>query len=107
MNKHQRLIDDLAATGTGTMKCFGSSMLPLLENPSLCTYRKQQGYAVGDIVFCKVNGRFIDAHKIVKVGADGRYLIANNRGHENGWTRTVYGRVIEAAGASGVRRFGA
>jgi len=105
MNKYQRLIEDLAATGTGTMKCYGSSMLPILENPSLCTYRRQERYAVGDIVFCKVNGRFIDAHKIVKLGPDGRCLIANNRGHENGWTRIVYGRVVEATGAGGSRRF--
>ena len=81
------------------MKCHGSSMLPILEHPSTCTYHRQDTYAVGDIVFCKV------AHKITKVGADGRYLIANNRGHENGWTRTIYGRVVAAAGASGVRRF--
>lgn len=105
MSKHLRLIEELETTGTGTMKCHGSSMLPILENPSTCTYARQESYAVGDIVVCKVNGRFIDAHKVVKVGADGRYLIANNRGHENGWTRTVYGRVVEATGASGVRRF--
>jgi hypothetical protein len=105
MNKYQRLIEDLATTGTGKMKCHGSSMLPILENPSTCTYRRQDGYAVGDIVFCKVCGRFIDAHKIVKIGADGHYLIANNRGHENGWTHTVYGRVVAAEGASGTRTF--
>lgn len=105
MDKHQRLIEDLSTTGTGTMKCHGSSMLPILENPSTCTYRRQEAYAVGDIVFCKVNGRFIDAHKIVKIGADGRYLIANNRGHENGWTRTIFGRVVAASGATGTRTF--
>jgi hypothetical protein len=105
LSRHLKLIEVLQQTGTGTMKCHGSSMLPILENPSTCTYRRQDAYAVGDIVFCKVNGRFIDAHKIVKVGADGRFLIANNRGHENGWTRTIYGRVIEAAGASGIRDF--
>lgn len=105
MDKHQRLIEDLASTGTGTMKCHGSSMLPILENPSTCTYRRQDAYAVGDIVFCKVNGRFIDAHKIVKIGADGRYLIANNRGHENGWTRKIFARVVAASGATGTRTF--
>lgn len=101
MNKYSRLIADLAETGTGQMKCFGNSMRPILHNPSTCTYRKQESYKVGDIVFCKVRGRFIDAHKIVKIAQDGRYLIANNHGYENGWTATVYGRVIAAEGPPG------
>ena len=96
MNKYQRLIEDLERTGTGTMKCFGNSMKPILANPSTCTYRTLPEYRIGDIVFCKVKGRYIDAHKIVKIGVDGRYLIANNHGYENGWTRTVYGKVILA-----------
>lgn len=70
-------------------------MLPILTNPSTCTYRRQQDYRIGDIVFCKVKGRYIDAHKITARQGD-RYLISNNHGHDNGWTKTVYGRVIEA-----------
>lgn len=75
------------------MKCFGNSMLPILSNPSTCHYVKQEAYEVGDIVFCKVKGRYIDAHKITKIGADGRYMIANNHGYENGWTRNIFGKV--------------
>jgi hypothetical protein len=37
----------------------------------------QNAYEVGDIVFCKVGGRYIDAHKITKKADDGRYLISN------------------------------
>lgn len=106
MNKYQRLIADLQETGTGTMKCFGSSMLPILPNPSTCTYRTQDSYAVGDIVFCKVKGRFVDAHKITKIGADGKYMIANNRGWENGWTHAIYGKVILALDNNGVIHYG-
>lgn len=101
MNKYDRAIRELETLGSATMKCSGNSMLPILSNPSTCVYRRQERYAVGDIVFCKVKGRFIDAHLITRIAADGRYLIANNRGHENGWTSTVYGRVVEAIDKAG------
>jgi len=68
-------------------------MLPILTNPSFCTYVRQEDYNVGDIVFCRVKGRYIDAHKIT-AKSDGRWLISNNHGHDNGWTRQIYGRVI-------------
>ena len=76
------------------MKAFGSSMLPILKSGSLLTFEKADSYVIGDIVFCKVRGRYIDAHKIIKMDAHKGYLIANNHGFENGWTRIVYGRVV-------------
>lgn len=94
--KYTNLMAELAEHGKGQMKCFGNSMKPILPNPSLCHYVVADKYEVGDIVFCKVRGRFIDAHIITKISADGRYMIANNRGYENGWTRAIYGRVVEA-----------
>ena len=104
--KYQRLLADLTRTGEGQMRCFGNSMLPILSNPSTCTYRRQDSYAVGDIVFCKVRGRYIDAHKITKIDAAGRCMIANNHGHENGWTTRIYGKVVRAEGPAGrVREF--
>lgn len=95
MNKYEHLKESLTKTGTGTMKCFGNSMLPKLTNPSTCTYIKQDKYEVGDIVFCKVKGRYIDAHLITKIDGD-RYMIANNKGWENGWTKIIYGKVVSA-----------
>lgn len=95
MNKYEYLKKALTETGTGTMKCFGNSMLPKLPNPSVCTYAVQAKYEVGDIVFCKVRGRYIDAHLITKIDGD-RYMIANNHGWENGWTKTIYGKVVSA-----------
>ena len=100
-NRYHQLIADLEETGHGRMKCRGNSMLPILSNPSTCFYSRQAGYAVGDIVFCKVNGRFIEAHKITKIGPDGRFMIANNHGHENGWTRTIYAKVVAATDSAG------
>ena len=104
MNTYERLKADLAERGTGTMKCFGSSRLPILANPSIDTFRRQDDYAVGDIVFCTVNGFHSDAHKITRKGDDGRYLISTIRGHDNGWTRTIYGRVVRSIDGDGTVR---
>lgn len=89
-------MQDLAEHGEGKMKCFGQSMRPILKSGSTLTFRTQTEYEIGDIVFCKVKGRFIDAHKIVKKHPGRGYLIANNHGWENGWTRTIYGRAVAA-----------
>ena len=94
MNKYERLKSDLDIAGTGKLKAFGSSMLPILKNVSLLTFVKAEDYQIGDIVFCKVKGRYIDAHKIVKKDAGKGFLIANNHGFENGWTKIIYGKVI-------------
>jgi SOS-response transcriptional repressor LexA len=96
MNKYERLKAELQAAGSGKMKAFGASMLPILKSGTLLTFRRQESYAVGNIVFCKVKGRYIDAHKIVAVDANKGYLIANNQGFENGWTKQIFGRAVLA-----------
>jgi len=96
MNKYERLKNDLEIAGTGKLKAFGNSMLPILKNGSLLTFVKAAKYDIGDIVFCKVKGRYIDAHKVIKKDANKGFLIANNHGFENGWTKIIYGRVVEA-----------
>jgi len=96
MNKYERLKNELASAGTGKMKAFGNSMLPILKSGSLLTFIQTADYRIGDIVFCKVKGRYIDAHKITKIEAGKGFLIANNHGFENGWTKTIYGKVIHA-----------
>lgn len=96
MNKYQQLQTELENSGTGKMTCFGNSMLPVLKSGSRVTFRKEAYYKVRDIVFCKVKGRYIDAHRIIKADPDKGFLIANNHGHENGWTRMIFGKAIEA-----------
>lgn len=93
MNKYERLKCELETDGTGKMKCFGNSMLPIINSGSLLTFCKKESYGIGDIVFCKVKGRYIDAHKITKLDQDKGYMIANNKGFENGWTKIIYGYV--------------
>jgi SOS-response transcriptional repressor LexA len=94
MNKFERLKQELEDNGHGKMKAFGNSMLPILKSGSLLSFEKAGDYKIGDIVFCKVKGRYIDAHKIVKTDNNKGFLIANNHGYENGWTKIIYGRVV-------------
>jgi phage repressor protein C with HTH and peptisase S24 domain len=95
MNKYERLKLELEQTGRGKMKCFGNSMLPVLKSGSTLTFIQSPTYTTGDIVFCKVKGRWIDAHKIVNVHKKKGYLIANNHGWENGWTQHIFGKAVE------------
>lgn len=78
------------------MQCFGNSMLPMLKSGSTLTFEKRNIYNIGDIVFYKINGRYIDSHKITKIYSDGRCMIANNHGYENGCTKTIYAKAIKS-----------
>ena len=59
---------------------------------------------VGDIVFCKVKGRYY-THLVkvkgryythlVKAKGDRGVLIGNNHGKINGWTKSVFGKVTK------------
>lgn len=104
MNKYERLKQDLDEKGTGKMKAFGNSMLPIIKSGSLLTFIKAEKYGVGDIVFCKVKGRYIDAHKVIKTDTNKGFLIANNHGYENGWTQTIYGKVTEAEHSGEIKK---
>jgi SOS-response transcriptional repressor LexA len=95
MNKYHRLLKDLKEHGVGKMKVFGHSMMPIIKTGSTLTFETADDYEVGDVVFSKVKGRFIDAHKITKKDPSGRYLISNNKGWDNGWTRQIYGKVTK------------
>ena len=105
MNKFERLKGDLESKGEGKMKAFGNSMLPILQSGSLLTFRKQEEYAIGDIVFCKVKGKYIDAHKIIAKDQNKGYLIANNHGFQNGWSKRVFGKAIEATYGGNTKKF--
>ena len=94
INKYTMLMKDLEENGFGYMTCFGHSMTPILKNGQRLRFEKRDVYEVGDIVFCKVRGRFIDAHKITKKSQKKGYMISNNHGWDNGWTKTIYGKVI-------------
>lgn len=95
MNKYERLKQELEEKGTGSMKCFGQSMLPLIKSGSKITFIKQPKYKVGDIVFCRVKGDWIDAHIITKTHPKRGFMISNYDGWENGWTNTIFGKAVQ------------
>jgi hypothetical protein len=47
MTKYERLREALESTGTGQMKAFGTSMLPIIKSGALLTYEKQDSYQAG------------------------------------------------------------
>lgn len=49
---------------------------------------------VNDIVYCKVKGVFY-THLVKAKNLDKGCQIGNNKGGINGWTKQVYGKVIE------------
>mmetsp|Transcript_5672 Transcript_5672/g.8606 ORF Transcript_5672/g.8606 Transcript_5672/m.8606 type:complete len:107 (-) Transcript_5672:54-374(-) len=105
MTRYDRLLKELQATGMGKIKVFGQSMLPIIRSGSLLTFKRQKEYTTGDIVCCKVKGNMIGAHHIVSVCDSRGYLIANNKGHQNGYTRTVYGKVVKAQYKNNTKEF--
>jgi len=49
---------------------------------------------VGDIVLCHVRGNQY-LHLVKAKDSNGQVQIANNNGHVNGWTKSVYGKVTK------------
>jgi len=89
-------IERLLAGETIVSKEGGNSMLPIIASmqPVKIKPVKWEECEVGDIVYCKVKGN-IYTH-LVKAKNDKRgCLIGNNRGKTNGWTKNIYGKVIE------------
>ena len=74
----------------------GNSMVPLIKSGQehILSPISIEEVEVGDIVYCKVKGNFY-THLVKAINKDQGLLIGNNRGGINGWTRNVYGKVIE------------
>jgi len=73
----------------------GNSMSPLINSGQdhKLAPAKLEDVSVDDIVYCKVKGNFYT--HLVKAKGDRGVLIGNNKGGINGWTKSVYGKVIE------------
>lgn len=75
----------------------GNSMTPLIKDKQkfrLQTVIFLKNLNEGDIVYCKVKGRFY-THLVKAIDDKRGVLIGNNHGRINGWTKQVYGKVIE------------
>ena len=73
----------------------GNSMTPILKSrqPVRIEPADIDDIQIGDIVYCKVKGNYY-THKVYGKGEKG-VLIGNNHKHMNGWTKNIYGKVIE------------
>lgn len=74
----------------------GNSMVPLIysNQEHKLAPTTLEDVKVGDIVYCKVGGRFYT--HLVKAKNDKRGCqIGNNKGNINGWTKQIYGKVVE------------
>ena len=74
----------------------GNSMIPLIKSGqehrlAPATWEEVE---VDDIVYCKVKGNFY-THLVKAKNSEKGCLIGNNKGGINGWTKNVYGKVIE------------
>lgn len=94
--RYQDIIQELQAGRSVTHKPHGNSMTPRIKSGdrieiSPCEPRDIQ---TGDIVLAKVKGHYY-VHLVTRTSLDGRFMISNNHGHDNGWTRQVYGKVTK------------
>ena len=92
MNKRQRL--ENGETFVTSEK--GNSMKPLINSGQehKLAPAKWQDIEVGDIVYCKV-GKYYYTHLVTAKNNTRGLQISNNHGYVNGWTKKVYGKVIE------------
>lgn len=74
----------------------GNSMVPLIKSGQEHKLEpaKWEDVEVGDIVYCKVSGHWY-THLVKAKDPNKGVQIGNNKGHINGWTKQVYGKVIE------------
>lgn len=74
----------------------GNSMVPLIKSNQehKLSPVNWEDCEVDDIVYCKVKGNFY-THLVKGKSPEKGLLIGNNKGGINGWTKQVFGRVIE------------
>lgn len=89
-------VEALQSGKTIVSKEPGNSMTPLLKSrqPVRLAPATWETVNVGDIVYCKVRGNLY-THKVIAKNDVRGVQIGNNHGHVNGWTRQVYGKVVE------------
>lgn len=87
-------VENLAKGEEVTFRPKGNSMKPKIESGQQVTVSPDiSNIQVGDVVFCKVKGNHY-VHLIIAIDED-RFLIGNNRGGINGWTRKIFGKVTK------------
>lgn len=88
--------DNLLLGKTFVTSETGNSMVPLIYSKQKheLAPSKWEDVNVGDIVYCKVKGRYYT--HLVKAKNDTKGVqIGNNKGGINGWTKQVFGKVTK------------
>lgn len=84
---------------TVSFRPHGNSMVGKISSGQLCRVEPlgDKPPSVGEIVLCSVNGK--QYLHLVKATRTGQYLIGNNRGGTNGWTRLaqIHGRCVSVS----------
>jgi hypothetical protein len=73
----------------------GNSMLPIMKSGQKVVLKPMPTFeelSPGDIVYSRVAGNFV-THEIKALGPRGA-LICNHAGFENGWTKSIFGKVV-------------
>lgn len=89
------VVEKLRRGETVTMKPQGTSMTPRIQSGQLVTIIPAtiDEVEVGDVVLSKVKGMY--RLHLISGRKDGRVQISNNKGHVNGWTKIVHGKVVD------------
>ena len=89
-------IEKLLAGETIISKEPGNSMSPLIKSGQKHKLEPTtiEEVEVGDIVYCKVKSNFY-THLVKAKNNTKGCLIGNNKGGVNGWTKNIFGKVIE------------
>ena len=95
MNKNWK-VEKLLEGETIISKEPGNSMVPLIKSkqPVKIEPCVWEDCEPGDIVYCKCKSNLY-THLIKAKHNNRGVLIGNNKGRINGWTKNVYGKVIE------------
>jgi hypothetical protein len=74
----------------------GNSMVPLIKSGQnhILAPATWETVEVNDIVYAKVKGNFY-THLVKAKDLQKGCLIGNNKGGINGWTKNIFGKVIE------------
>lgn len=97
MNKYteRSAVNALQRGETCIVVGWGDSMTPRIRSGEaivMAPVKSLKKLRKGEVVLAKVNGR-IYLHKITAI-RNGQFRISSNRGYVNGWTSTIYGRML-------------
>jgi hypothetical protein len=83
----------------------GNSMVPLIKSGQkhMLAPATSEDVEVGDIAYCKVKGNWY-THLVTAKDDKKGCQISNNKGNINGWSKSVYGVVVEVIGGKHKRK---